>query len=105
MVTYPAGWASWHSLFDWEFALQLLMATGKRSHRGEYPRAPDKRACAAAVVAAEERPLMGCLSDSYWLAKTRREQAICVRLHCDHTFVSLRLDFLFTASILFCVTN
>jgi len=53
MATYPAGWASWHSPFDWEFALGLLRATGERSHRGEYPRTPDERAGAAAVVAAE----------------------------------------------------
>ena len=97
----PAGWASWHSPFDWEFALGLLRATGERSHIGEYPRAPDERAGAAAVVAAEQCPLMGTLNDCYWLAETRREQAICVLLHCDHTFVSLLLDLPFTAFILF----
>jgi hypothetical protein len=105
MATYPAGWASWHSPFDWEFAQGLLRATGERSHKGEYPRTPDERAGAAAVVAAEERPLMGTLNDCYWLAEARREQAIYVRLHCDHTFVSLLLDLPFTASILFCITN
>ena len=26
-TTYPAGWASWHSPFDWKFALGLLSAT------------------------------------------------------------------------------
>jgi len=93
MATYPAGWASWHSPFDWEFALGLLRATGERSHRGEYPRTPDERVGAAAVVAAEERPLMRSLNDCYWLPETRREQAICVLLHCDHTFVSLLLDY------------
>jgi len=33
MTTYPAGWASWHSPFEWEFALGLLRATGERSHK------------------------------------------------------------------------
>jgi len=93
MPTYPAGWASWHSPFGWEFALVLLRATGERSHRAEYPRTPDERAGAAALVAAEEHPLMGSLNDCYWLTETQREQAICVRLHCDHTFVSLLLDY------------
>jgi len=32
MTTYPAGWASWHSPFQWEFALGLLRAMGERSH-------------------------------------------------------------------------
>jgi len=105
MAMYPAGWASWHSPFDWEFALGLLRATGGRSHRGEYPRVPDERAGPAAVVAAEERALMESLNECYWLAETRREQAICVWLHCDHTFVSQLLDLPFTASILFCITN
>jgi len=70
MATYPAGWASWHSPFDWEFALGLLRATGERSHRGEHPHMPDERAGSAAVVAAEERPLMGSLNDCYWIAET-----------------------------------
>jgi len=33
MMTYPAGWAAWHSPFDWEFALRLPRATGERSHK------------------------------------------------------------------------
>ena len=105
MATYSAGWGSWHSPFDWEFALGLLRATGERSHTGEYPRTSDERAGSAAVVSAEERPLMGSLNDCYWLTETRREQAICVRLHCDHTVVSLLQNLPFTASILFCITN
>jgi hypothetical protein len=32
MVTYPAGWASWHLPYDWEFALGLLRATGSVSN-------------------------------------------------------------------------
>ena len=63
MATYPAGWASWHSPYDWEFALGLLRATGERSHRGEYPRMLDERVGAAAVVATEGYPLMGSLND------------------------------------------
>jgi len=105
MATYPVCWASWHSPFDWEFALGLLRAMGERSHRGEYPRAPDERAGTVVVVAAEEGPLMGFLNDCDWLAETPREQAICVWLHCEHTFVSLLLDLPFTASILSCITN
>ena len=59
MTTYPAAWASWHSPFDWEFALGLLRATGERSHKVEYPRTLDERAGAAAVVAAEELHIDG----------------------------------------------
>jgi len=70
MATYPAGWASWHLSFDWEFALGLLRATGERSHSGEYHLTPDERAAATAVVVAEERPLIGSLNDCYWLAET-----------------------------------
>jgi hypothetical protein len=33
MMTYPACWASWHSPFDWEYALRLLRAMGERSHK------------------------------------------------------------------------
>jgi hypothetical protein len=43
MTTDRAGWASWHSPFDWEFALGLLRATGERSHRVEYPRTLGER--------------------------------------------------------------
>jgi hypothetical protein len=32
MATYSAGGASWHSPYDWEFALGLLGATGERYH-------------------------------------------------------------------------
>jgi hypothetical protein len=81
-----------------------MRAPGERSHIGEYPRTPDERAGAAAVVAAEERPLTGTLNHCYWLTETRMEQAICLWLHCAHTFVSLLLDFTFTAAILFCIT-
>ena len=59
MTTYLAGWASWHSPFDWEFALGLLRATGERSHKVEYHCMLDERAGAAAVVAAEELHIDG----------------------------------------------
>jgi hypothetical protein len=52
MATDRAGWASWHSPFDWQFALRLLRATGERSHSGEYSHRPYERAGAAAEVAA-----------------------------------------------------
>jgi len=49
----------------------LLGATVEQSHeQGEYPRKLDERAGAAAVVAAEECPLMGSLNDCYRLAET-----------------------------------
>ena len=105
IATYSAGWAWWHSPFDWEFALGLLRATAKQSHSGEYPRTPDKWPGAVAVGAAEERPLLETLNNCYWLAETRREQAICIRPHGDHTFESLLLDQPFTTSILICITN
>jgi hypothetical protein len=59
MTTYPAGWVSWHSPFDWEFALGLLRARGERSYKVEYPRTLDERAGAAAVVVAEELHIDG----------------------------------------------
>jgi len=59
MTTYPAGWASWHSLFDWKFALGLLRAMGERSYKVEYPRTLDERAGAAAVVAQDELHIDG----------------------------------------------
>jgi hypothetical protein len=105
MAIFPTGWASCHSPFDWECALGLLRAPGELSHEGESPRTLDKQARVVAVVAAEGCALMGTMSDYYWLAETRREQAISIRLHCEHTFVSLPLDLPFTASILFCITN
>ena len=59
MTTYPAGWASWHSPFDWEFALGLLRAAGERTLKVEYCLTLDERAGAAAVVAAEELHIDG----------------------------------------------
>jgi len=79
----------------------LLGATVERSHeQGEYPRKLDERAGSAAIVAADERPLMGSLNDCYRLADTRREQAICVRLRCDLTLYRYSWIYLFTAPIL-----
>jgi hypothetical protein len=59
MMTCPVGWASWHSSFDWEFALRLLRATGERPHKVEYPRMLDERAGVVAVLAAEELHIDG----------------------------------------------
>jgi len=59
MTTYPAGGASWHSPFDWGFALGLLRATGEQSHIDEYPRTLDERPGAVAVVGAEELHIDG----------------------------------------------
>jgi len=65
MMIYPAGWASLHSPFNWEFALGLLRATGERSHKVEYPRTLDERAGVAAFVAAEESHI-----DCAWMTAT-----------------------------------
>jgi hypothetical protein len=65
---------------------------GEWSHCGEYPLSLDEWAGAVAEDAAEERTILGTPNDYNWLTETRMEQAIWVRFHCDHTFVSLGLD-------------
>jgi len=70
MATYPAGWASWHSPFDWECALGFLRATREQSHRCAFPPVQDEQAGAAVIVVTEERPLMVLSKDCYWIAET-----------------------------------